>query len=140
MEPDSIFFYGTLLPELVSFPRSGITRHLRSIGRGTVQGRLYDLGPYPAAVLDGTEDQTIHGEVFALPADPSVLAALDDYEGVDPADPERSLYARRRTQATLTDGRVLNCWVYEYLRDLGSAILIPDGDYARWRLNRSRGR
>ena len=41
-------------------------------------GRLYDLGLYPAAMLDPAAETRIRGEVFQLPDAPEILAAWFD--------------------------------------------------------------
>jgi gamma-glutamylcyclotransferase (GGCT)/AIG2-like uncharacterized protein YtfP len=99
-------------------------------------GRLYDLGLYPAAVLEPAAATHIYGEVFQLPDAPESLAALDDYEGFDPADAGAGLYLRVRHPATLRDGSQLLCWVYVLSLPPCDAELIPDGDYIRWRSRR----
>jgi gamma-glutamylcyclotransferase (GGCT)/AIG2-like uncharacterized protein YtfP len=95
-------------------------------------GRLYDLGPYPGAVLDGGPGGVV-GEVLELPENGAVLRELDRYEGFDESDPERSLFVRRRVSVCLEDRREVSCWVYVYQRRLKNAVAIPHGDYRIWR-------
>jgi gamma-glutamylcyclotransferase (GGCT)/AIG2-like uncharacterized protein YtfP len=70
-----IFLYGTLR-------RGGPAAHLLAgcerIGPATLRGRLYDLGAYPALVLDSAGDP-VHGEIWECPS--PTLEALDRYEG-----------------------------------------------------------
>ena len=133
-----LFLYGSLLPGLAPPSLRACLAKLRPLGPGTVPGLLYDLGPYPAAVLDAAAATAVAGQVFELPGDPAVLPALDAYEGFAAADPAGSLYVRRQWPVTLADGRELACWVYAYNRDPGDSPLIPDGDYRRWRAARQR--
>src|SRR5206468_12951381 len=65
----TLFPYTTLFRSLVA--------KLTPLGPATVSGRLYDLGPYPGMVLDEAAAR-VHGELFALPDDPALLASLDD--------------------------------------------------------------
>jgi gamma-glutamylcyclotransferase (GGCT)/AIG2-like uncharacterized protein YtfP len=102
----------------------------------TVRGRLYDLGPYPAAIVDAEAHERIRGEVLELSPGTSVLSVIDTYEECDPADAVGSLFLRLRCDAEVDDGRVLNSWIYVYNRDPGSAPLVPHGDYVRWRAER----
>jgi gamma-glutamylcyclotransferase (GGCT)/AIG2-like uncharacterized protein YtfP len=120
---DRLFIYGTLLPDLVRPPLDALMAKLTPLVPATVNGRLYDLGPYPGLVLDEAASP-VRGELFALPSDPSVLAALDDYEG-------SCLYRRVECRATTAKGTAV-CWVYECRADLSQAVPIPDGDYRRW--------
>jgi gamma-glutamylcyclotransferase (GGCT)/AIG2-like uncharacterized protein YtfP len=115
--PRYLFVYGTLRPGHAPAAIAAQVGKLLEVGPGAVRGRVYDLGPYPGAVLDASAGTMIEGTVFRLPADPSVLAALDAYEGFDPTDRERSLFVRARTSVTLADGRRLACWVYVYNRE-----------------------
>jgi gamma-glutamylcyclotransferase (GGCT)/AIG2-like uncharacterized protein YtfP len=128
-----LFLYGTLLPELAPAPLRASLAKLRRLGPGWVPGRLYDLGRYPGAVLDPATATRVVGQVFELPDEPAVLAALDAYEGFVAAEPAGSLYVREQRPVTLADGRRLACWMYVYNRDPGDRPLVPDGDYRRWR-------
>lgn len=134
---DYIFLYGTLLPELATDEIAGIISRLRPIGYARVQGSLYDLGEYPGAVIDSSSENAIRGEVFELPEDESLIKALDEYEGYDPEDSNNSLFVRLKIAVEMDDGRRLDSWVYVYNQDIRSAIVIPDGDYAKWSSERS---
>lgn len=130
---EHLFVYGTLLRELVPEELRPLLTRARLVGRGSLPGRLYDLGPYPAAVPDDAADCRILGEVLELDDPETALPALDEYEGFDPITPHDSLFVRRRHAVTLAEGRVLDCWVYVYNRDPAGAALIPHGDYRRHR-------
>ena len=107
-------------------------RQFKWCGQASARGRLYNLGAYPGAVLDRAADTRIIGQVCQLPDNPAVLAALDDYEGFyylnDHSD---SLFVRTTTVVQFSDGREITCWIYVYNRDVGGALLVPDGDYAK---------
>jgi gamma-glutamylcyclotransferase (GGCT)/AIG2-like uncharacterized protein YtfP len=128
---DYLFVYGTLrssaAPPALQFQLQNLLAPLARLGRATTAGVLYDLGEYPGAVFGGAAK--IVGEVIQLPSDDSVLAALDEYEGFDPHDPQGSLYLRVRREVTLADGRSLDCWAYAYNRDVTGHATIPGGDY-----------
>jgi gamma-glutamylcyclotransferase (GGCT)/AIG2-like uncharacterized protein YtfP len=84
--PDRIFFYGTLRTGFNRTTRAGIDEFLKFAGRGWIQGKLFDLGIYPAAVP--AADGRVWGEVFEIGDTATVLAALDRIEGYRPADPK----------------------------------------------------
>jgi gamma-glutamylcyclotransferase (GGCT)/AIG2-like uncharacterized protein YtfP len=128
-----LFIYGTLLPALAPAHLRDLVGQLRARGRGHVRGRLHDLGPYPAGVLDPSAATQVAGMVFRLPDEPAVLSQLDEYEGFDPQDPAGSLFLRVPVAVTLADGSELRCWMYVYNHDPGDAPLVPDGDYVRWK-------
>jgi gamma-glutamylcyclotransferase (GGCT)/AIG2-like uncharacterized protein YtfP len=122
-----VFFYGTLMAGFDRRRRAGIDDKLTYIGRGAIQGALFDLGLYPALVA--ASEGRVWGEVYEMADPPTVLAALDDIEGYRHDDPDRSLYTRATTDVTLPDGDHAQAWVYLYNAPLGRAQRIPSGDY-----------
>jgi gamma-glutamylcyclotransferase (GGCT)/AIG2-like uncharacterized protein YtfP len=127
--PEHLFVCGTLRSGLVPDEVAGVMGRMLRIGAASVPGRLYDLGDYPGAVLDPNCDAKIIGEVFQLPDDDAVIAALDAYEGIDPQDSGDSMFVRREAEITIEGGANLQCWIYVYNRDVASATLITSGDY-----------
>jgi gamma-glutamylcyclotransferase (GGCT)/AIG2-like uncharacterized protein YtfP len=122
-----VFFYGTLMAGFDRRRRAGIDSKLTYVGRGSINGALFDLGLYPAAVP--APETLVWGEVYAMSDPEEVLAALDDIEGFRPEDPDKSLYTRERTDVRLSDGSRHTAWVYFYNAPLGQAPAIPSGDY-----------
>lgn len=124
---DFVFFYGTLMAGFDRRRRAGIDTKLTYRGRGSIRGSLFDLGIYPAAVpaLEGV----VWGEVYEMAEQEAVLAALDDIEGYRPEDPDKTLYARSKADATMPDGSIESAWVYFYNAPLGRAPRIASGDY-----------
>ena len=124
---DLVFFYGTLMAGFDRRRRAGIDDKLAYIGRGSIQGALFDVGLYPAAVA--APDGRIWGEVYDMSEPATVLAALDEIEGYRPGDPDRSLYTRALSDVVLPDGTPARAWVYFYNAPLGRAPRIASGDY-----------
>jgi gamma-glutamylcyclotransferase (GGCT)/AIG2-like uncharacterized protein YtfP len=124
-----LFAYGTLHPDHAPADVEGLVRSFETVGKGTVPGTLYDLGSYPGAVLNPASSLCIAGTVFRLPAGDDVLSRLDAYEGFEPEAPQRSLFLRRLHPVSMTDGRTLNCWIYEYNRATEGAVVIASGMY-----------
>ena len=122
-----MFFYGTLMTGFERRKRLGMDDRLRARGRATIQGKLFDLGLYPAAVP--SSDGRVHGEVFEVDDPEPVLRALDELEGYEPGSPDTSLYVRRSVRATLEGGTELEAWAYFYNAPLGQAPAISSGDY-----------
>jgi gamma-glutamylcyclotransferase (GGCT)/AIG2-like uncharacterized protein YtfP len=127
-----LFSYGTLQPKLAPPEVEPLVSKFRHVGRGYIQGRLYDFGDYPGAVLGETQ-QRVWGEVFQLPADTEVLRQLDEYEQFDPSDLKNSQFVREMRLAVLETGEAINAWVYIYNRDPGSAPGIENGDFVKLR-------
>ncbi|RYE40989.1 MAG: gamma-glutamylcyclotransferase [Hyphomicrobiales bacterium] len=111
--PRYVFVYGTLR-------RGGsndITRLEPApqwVGRATLPGALYTLGPYPGMRLAGhTETNAlVHGEVYAIS---QILEdQLDRIEGLVPgAEPsDGDEYVRREVWVTV-EGMRLRCLMYE---------------------------
>ena len=124
---DLVFFYGTLMAGFDRRRRAGIDSKLTYIGRGWIQGALFDLGIYPAAVP--AQEGRIWGEIYDISDPPTVLAALDEIEGYSEGNPDRSLYTRSQAPVVLPDGSGALAWVYFYHAPLGRAARILSGDY-----------
>ena len=130
MITEYLFLYGTLLVDGAPDDVVGALKTLRRIGPAYVFGRLYDLGEYPGAILAPSSKTLIRGEVFELPAAPTILKALDDYEEFDPTNEEDSLFIRTKVRARLIDGDQVDCWMYVYNDDPGTAPILADGVYS----------
>ena len=124
-----VFFYGTLMNGFDRRRRAGIDDKLTSMGRGSIEAALFDLGIYPAAVP--SSDGRVWGEVYRMADPEQVLEALDEIEGYSADDPDRSLYQRTETDVTLKDGSLSRAWVYFYNAPLGQAPRIASGDYLK---------
>lgn len=90
-DPDHLFVYGTLRRGLGHPMARWLLAHAAYVGPATVTGQLYDLGPYPGAVL--ARGGRVVGEVYRLRHGSPVLAALDAYEGCGPDTVGAPLYA-----------------------------------------------
>jgi gamma-glutamylcyclotransferase (GGCT)/AIG2-like uncharacterized protein YtfP len=122
-----LFFYGTLMAGFDRRRRAGIDDKLKYIGRGSIQGALFDLGLYPAAVP--SPDGHVWGEVYEMTEPAPILAALDEIEGYRHDEPDRSLYRRLQAAVVLPDHIEAPAWVYFYNAPLGRAPRIASGDY-----------
>jgi gamma-glutamylcyclotransferase (GGCT)/AIG2-like uncharacterized protein YtfP len=135
--PDYLFVYGTLRQELVgktSRDLAALMKSLLFVGRGKIQGQLYDLGDYPAAIVGAEFNTRIVGEIYELPEPQGTLEILDAYEGFIPGELEASLFARIKEPVTLEDGRQLQCWIYVYNDWVSTGRLISDGNYLDYTL------
>lgn len=125
MKPETLFVYGLLLRGMESHDRLDPER-CRYQGEGTIGGRLYDLGPYPAIRID--EPGTVHGELYEI-LDPALICELDLYEGYH-GRAETCRYLRCLVNVD-TPGGKRDAWVYAYnpRRTLEGATPIESGDY-----------
>ena len=128
--PDLLFVYGSLLRgfELHSVLAGLGARH---VGKGSVQGRLFDLGDYPGAEPSISVADRIQGEVYRLANPEQAFKVLDHVEGVRPGAPAASRYRREVAAITLEDGARTQAWIYWLDRWLGPKRLIASGDYAK---------
>ncbi|HEX8071459.1 MAG TPA: gamma-glutamylcyclotransferase family protein [Pyrinomonadaceae bacterium] len=95
-----VFVYGTLRRGGVrALP--GLFPGAKFVGAARVSGRLYDLGAYPALLLEDS-DSSVVGEVYEV--DDEILHGLDEYEAT--AD-----YRRQQVEVSLGQ-RAQTCWVY----------------------------
>lgn len=117
MREQLLFVYGTLLyGSDHARIDTLIATHTTRLGPGTVQARVYDLGPYPGAIPNASPTDRVSGHVLQLRGGPATLRILDRYEQYDPRQPTRSVFVRACTHVTLHNGRHVNAWIYWYNR------------------------
>lgn len=100
-----VFVYGTLRRGEVN----DINRRHPApnfLGLARIRGALYDLGPYPGAILGG--EGWVQGEVYAIT--PELERQLDLLEEVTPIPSGE--YTRRHLAVEVA-GRALSCLIYE---------------------------
>jgi gamma-glutamylcyclotransferase (GGCT)/AIG2-like uncharacterized protein YtfP len=115
MTADRLFAYGTLMR---GFPLHGLLeRRATYLGRGRVDGQLFDLGRYPAAVPG--HGGSIAGEVYRVD-DPALWSALDSAEGPQ--------YHRQQVAVRESGSGAAVAFIYWYRGPL-RGVPIPGGDY-----------
>lgn len=123
------FVYGTLLP---GQPNAYLWGNSIVSAQPAVfsNGRLHDMGHYPMLVTaDGAQ---VQGQVIAVETAvyDTILHALDELEGYDPAQPQQPGYQRQLHHVTRQDGQTVAAWVYLGQADLTSNCpTIPSGDW-----------
>lgn len=125
-----LFVYGTLRPKLASGGQWLLIKDLVCVGKATVKGILYDLGPYPA-MKHG--EGVVVGDLLHVP-EPIQFDALDEYEGANDAQP---LYTRERVTATRNTGEELAVWGYFYNGSVDGREVIRHGDYEKYLLDKA---
>jgi gamma-glutamylcyclotransferase (GGCT)/AIG2-like uncharacterized protein YtfP len=121
IQAELVFTYGTLKESgrLRTMLRD-VTRW-RIVGYGTVQGRLYDTGPYPAFGMSNDTADRVPGVLIKVESGAAALARLDEYEDV-----ATGLYERRRMPVRLDDVTTLDAWVYVYRRSVDGFARIAE--------------
>jgi len=128
-----LFVYGSLRSGFRNPAYQYLARYFRLLGDATVKGKLYDMGPYAAAVA--TEgDRFIHGELYEInePLEFDwAIAQLDDYEGVNVEAGEVPLY-KRETAAAYLNGEERKTWIYWFNGDTSGNPEIISGDMMQY--------
>ena len=117
-EPDCLFVYGTPKQGYYNFD---VVKRLvsRALAGWSVQGTLYDTGPYPALSLDG--EGPVEGELLESRDLAELLRVTDDIEGDE--------YVRVAVIARSPDGASRAAWTYRYAWDVSKLKLLAGG---RW--------
>ena len=128
-----LFVYGSLMSGFKSPAYEYMSRYFNLVASAMIKGRLYDMGPYPAA-LPADEDVFIKGELYVIKNEPEfsyAIGQLDDYEGTTPEPGEPKLY--RRELATVIHGsETTNAWVYWYNGDVSGKPVVASGDILQY--------
>jgi gamma-glutamylcyclotransferase (GGCT)/AIG2-like uncharacterized protein YtfP len=123
-----LFVYGTLLPGREPAPLRQLLTRMTLLGPASVAGSLYDLGPYPGALLNSSGGR-VSGHVFEVPDEEAIWRALDAYEGFDPRQPDAGLFRREPCIAQLDLGGEIECQIYVYNSKPQEKQLIPKGQW-----------
>ena len=123
---NKFFMYGTL-KEGRPLDRKSFANLRVSVEKASIIGSIFSLGPYPTIKLDGKG--TVIGEVhtFAEGHVEDIRGAMDSIEGYNSTFPDKGLYNRHKVEATLSDGKLVTAWVYEYNGSVDSKKRLYDG-------------
>lgn len=121
IRPDLVFVYGTLKDSRRLRAMLRDVSRWRILGTGTIVGRLYDLGPYPALVASSDASDRVPGLLVKLESGDAGLARLDEYEDV-----AHGLYVRQQAEVRLDDDSARQAWVYVYCRPVDGAPRISE--------------
>ena len=89
---ERFFFYGTLRRGGRFYRQLRLADRACFLGCDRIAGRLFDCGPWPAALIG--EGGVIHGEVFETD-NAALIAEIDAVEGFIADQPHASEYLRR---------------------------------------------
>ncbi|MEE8433191.1 MAG: gamma-glutamylcyclotransferase family protein [bacterium] len=135
--PESLFVYGTLRMGAGHPMYDWLTAHCRYLEMGSFQGRMFDVGEYPAVVADPSPQGWVTGEIYTVLTPELLFPRLDRYEGctniipigAKGSDDPRSLYLRVKAPVAPEGGGCIEAWIYLYNRPTGHLTIIPGGDY-----------
>ncbi len=133
-----LFVYGSLRKGFNSPAYEYMSRYFDLVDCGKVQGKLYDLGDYPAAI-PSDEPFFIVGELYTIKQEQEfdwALAQLDDYEGVDASYDEPALYKREVATVHLQNGDTADAWVYWYSASVEGKPIVASGDVLEYNFSK----
>ena len=126
-----LFVYGTLRRDSQHEMFHILAKHATFVGEAGFCGRLFLVDDYPGAVVSGNTGDRVRGELYRLVDPDVVLNHLDEYEEVDPREPDSGLFRRTLHFVTLLDGTAVQAWVYLYNRPVAGLTPIPSGDFLK---------
>ncbi|MBX3016891.1 MAG: gamma-glutamylcyclotransferase [Bdellovibrionaceae bacterium] len=104
-----LFVYGSMSEGMVHYPK--IADFVQNAQEAQIRGRCYRLKVGFPVVTDEAED-LIAGQLLTVAADSTLLLTLlDEFHGVKPQEPEKSLFFRREVNVQSADG-IEKAWVY----------------------------
>ena len=128
-----LFTYGTLRKGESNPMQRYLENNAEWIAKATFQGKLYFADGHPAATPTTDENSQILGDLFEFDESSGLLQELDRYEAYRPANPEKSLYLRKKRKVSLNESNeIRDAWIYIYNRPVDNATPIPSGDYAQF--------
>jgi gamma-glutamylcyclotransferase (GGCT)/AIG2-like uncharacterized protein YtfP len=134
-----IVFYGTLRARCAPHVRLKLPSALAYVGKCTLRGTLYDLGRYPGFVPGAG---IVEGELYRIRSS-SLLRRLDEFEGFDPRDRDRSAFVREivRVGTPARDSALPRyAWVYVYNHVTAGRPAVRGRAWPRGRRPRERAR
>lgn len=133
--PSYLFVYGTLRRRSKSKMHRLLERNASFVGEGSVPGKLYSLGHYPALVPTQTTRSTVKGDIYKIGAGKLdlLLAMLDEYEGCSDDDAEPHEYRRAKLEVSIDRGDTVSAWAYVLNRSPEGLNLIDSGDFLKSR-------
>jgi len=106
------FVYGTLMNKYRENIEDVNRSEMRFLGKGKIEGELFDLGEFPGVVEK--QGEYVYGEVYEIRNSTDVLTKFDKYEEFDSKHPAQSLFIRRKANVEMSNGRTICASVYFY--------------------------
>ncbi|MGR9100773.1 MAG: gamma-glutamylcyclotransferase family protein [Gammaproteobacteria bacterium] len=129
MNGDYLFVYGTLKKNSKSPMRRSVSSHAEFIGQGCIQGKLFEIGGYPGAVISGSAADKVQGDLFRMAKPEKLFRILDEYEECSDRFPEPREYKRVKVKVLLHEGGSRAAWAYIYNRPVFGLKRIKSGNY-----------
>ena len=121
---DYLFVYGTLRNDYDLKLKGMVSKDMEYIGKAKVDASLYDLGKYPGAVKEKSNNNEVVGDVFLVNDPIKIFKILDKYEG--------ETFSRKKDHVKLRSGKLVNAWVYWYNLKPNKDRIIKYKDYMNY--------
>ena len=127
--PQTLFVYGTLRHGADNDMQRLLARQARHIGPAWFQGQLFRVSDYPGVIASDDPTDQVVGDLYELPSDGALLAALDDYEGCSERFTHPQEYLRTQTAIRTLGHADCVAWIYLFQRALTGLERIASGDF-----------
>lgn len=140
---NNLFVYGTLLPGLENHDRF-IEAHRPKVYTARARGTMYFLPEdgYPVVLASGEGE--IKGVVFETDDLPVILPQIDEIQKYTGVESQNHLIREIKNVEILETGEKIKAHMYlwppckaQWLKE--NAVIIPDGDWARFLSEKSNG-
>lgn len=132
MVTEFIFVYGTLRKAIANTNYNVLAQHSNYVTDGYLQGTLYDVKGYPAAIESNNPQDKVYGELYKMADSNLVLPILDSYEECTPQFPKPHEYSRKQVAINLINNSRVISWVYIFNHNVTNLIPIRSGDYLHY--------
>lgn len=137
-----IFVYGSLRSGFNSPAYEYISRYFQLVAPAKVQGLLYNMGEYPAAVPT-SQDHFLIGELYAIKQEEEftwALEQLDEYEGINKSPDDSPVSFRRALVEVMTATGNAIAWIYWYNGAVQDKPLIASGNVLEYLVHQQQTR
>lgn len=132
MTVEFIFVYGTLRKEISNNMNALLARYSDYFSDGYLQGKLYEVNGYPAAIESNNPQDKVYGEIYKMRNSDLLLPELDAYEECTRQFPTPHEYIRKKLIITLCDANKVRAWVYIFNHNIQNLTPINSGDYLNY--------
>jgi len=129
LETEFIFVYGTLRRGAANSMHNELPRYAEFYTDASMQGKLFEIDDYPAAILSDSLEDKVYGELYRIIRRGKLLLLLDEYEGCNKRSPRPHEYIRKKIPVSHSNGQSTPAWVYLYNRPIKRMKQIESGDY-----------
>jgi gamma-glutamylcyclotransferase (GGCT)/AIG2-like uncharacterized protein YtfP len=133
-----LFVYGSLRSGFHHPAYEYISHYFTLVSPAKINGSMFDLGEYPAAIPDQHSNRKIIGELYRINEIDEfgwAIAQLDDYEGLYTEAEEIPLF-RRELVTVYWEDKQDRAWVYWYNGDVSGHPLIESGDVLEYKIQK----